>query len=218
MAHETHRSILVTGGNKGIGLAICQAILSQHADTKVFLGSRDRARGEAAAATLGADAAARVSVVPLDVGDDASVAAAASQVAAELGGAKLYGVVNNAGILPAAGAAAMADCLNVNVRGCKRVVDAFAGLVPPDGGRVVFISSAAGPSFVEGCSAERQRALTDPAATWADVEATMAANVDLLSKGAPPEAFEALGFKKPGGEWYSYGLSKVRARACAGTP
>lgn len=42
------RRILVTGPNKGIGLAIVEAILSEHDDTFVFLGSRDPGRGEVA--------------------------------------------------------------------------------------------------------------------------------------------------------------------------
>ena len=39
------RRILVTGANKGIGLALVEAILAQHADTFVYLGARDAGRG-----------------------------------------------------------------------------------------------------------------------------------------------------------------------------
>ncbi len=41
------RRILVTGANKGIGLAIARAILEEHDDTFVYLGSRDADRGRA---------------------------------------------------------------------------------------------------------------------------------------------------------------------------
>ena len=42
------RRVLVTGGNKGIGQAICKRILCDHPDTHVLLGSRNQARGEKA--------------------------------------------------------------------------------------------------------------------------------------------------------------------------
>src|SRR5262245_12208825 len=73
------RKILVTGGNKGIGFAIAKGILSQHDDTRVLLGSRDRERGEAALRALSAERpafAGRVALLALDVASDASVTAA----------------------------------------------------------------------------------------------------------------------------------------------
>lgn len=201
------RSILVTGANKGIGLAICAQILLKHPDTHVFLGSRDAARGDEAAKSLGEARAARVTVLALDVGDDASVAAAAASVASKLGGSKLYGVVNNAGMTGEAGN--LAEVLNVNVLGNKRVVDAFAPLLEPAGGRIVFISSAAGPTFVAKCSAAKQKELTDPAVGWADVEAAMAENLALEKAGAGASEYAAQGYGEPTGFMYGYGLSKA---------
>ena len=40
--------IVVTGANKGIGLALVRAILEHHTDTGVYLGSRDVERGRSA--------------------------------------------------------------------------------------------------------------------------------------------------------------------------
>ena len=85
------RRVLVTGANKGIGLAIVEAILNEHTDTFVYLGSRDRARGDEARAKLG-DRASRVEVIALDVASNASAQAAAKKVE------RLYAIVNNAGI------------------------------------------------------------------------------------------------------------------------
>ena len=44
----TMRRILVTGANKGIGLAIVQAILLEKDDAFVYLGARDPDRGRSA--------------------------------------------------------------------------------------------------------------------------------------------------------------------------
>ena len=46
---STTRTILVTGGNRGIGKALCQRLLKEYPDTHVFLGSRNIMKGEQAA-------------------------------------------------------------------------------------------------------------------------------------------------------------------------
>ncbi|KAJ1632204.1 hypothetical protein T492DRAFT_990355 [Pavlovales sp. CCMP2436] len=196
------KSILVTGANKGIGLAICSQILLRDPDTRVLLGSRDKVRGEAAAAGLGA-LADRVSVVVMDVGDDASVTAAAAAIAEKLGEEKLYAIVNNAGVAEGE----MPSMLNTNVLGCKRVTEAFVGLVQT-GGRIVFISSAIGPSFVAKCTPAKQAAFIDPKASWADIEAMMAAPLALEKAGAAPAEYTKVGFGEHDG-FFAYGLSKA---------
>jgi NAD(P)-dependent dehydrogenase (short-subunit alcohol dehydrogenase family) len=146
------RRILVTGANKGIGLAIAKAILDEHDDTFVYLGARDLGRGTAAAATL--NKASRIEVVTLDVADDGSVAAAVEHVTKHAGAEKLYGVVNNAGLgssMPSPKA-----ILEVNARGVQRVCEAFLPRIGPKG-RIVNVTSAAGPSFVATCSPAMQR-------------------------------------------------------------
>merc|ERR1712073_140400 len=47
-ARTMWKVILVTGGNKGIGLAIVEALLQEVEDSIVLLGSRDAARGRQA--------------------------------------------------------------------------------------------------------------------------------------------------------------------------
>ena len=61
--------IVVTGANKGIGLAVVEATLREQPDVKVWLGCRSLANGEAARAgliDLDASFATRVEVLELD--------------------------------------------------------------------------------------------------------------------------------------------------------
>ncbi|MFD8807202.1 SDR family NAD(P)-dependent oxidoreductase [Streptomyces sp. NPDC059597] len=80
---------LITGANKGIGRETARRLLA--AGHTVYVGARDPERGRRAAEELGAR------FVPLDVTDDASVAAAVKTIEAEGG---LDVLVNNAGIEP----------------------------------------------------------------------------------------------------------------------
>jgi NAD(P)-dependent dehydrogenase (short-subunit alcohol dehydrogenase family) len=199
------RRILVTGANKGIGLAIAKAILREHADTYVYLGARDRARGRAAAAELVAEHPAwseRIEVVALDVSDTGSVSEASSTVAEGLRGEALYGVVNNAGIGGDHGLAALFD---TNTLGIQRVFQAFAPLLSSTA-RIVNVTSAAGPSFVATCSLERQRFFIDPHITWPALQAFIDECLQVTG-GALAFAAKGLGDGSP------YGLSK----ACANT-
>jgi NAD(P)-dependent dehydrogenase (short-subunit alcohol dehydrogenase family) len=81
---------LVTGANQGIGLQIAKELAAKN--FTVLVGSRNLARGEAAAKTIEGDARA----LQLDVTDQASIAAAAERIRTELG--RLDVLVNNAAI------------------------------------------------------------------------------------------------------------------------
>jgi carbonyl reductase 1 len=205
MTASTPVRVLITGANKGIGRAAVAAVLEAREDAHVLLGSRSEERGQAARADLVARKPAwegRVEVLPLDVSDDASVAAAVEVVTSQFGSspAPLHGLVNNAGI--GLGSTDMRTVLDVNTRGPRRVCEAFLPLLDPQAGRIVNVSSASGPSFVSQCSPERQRALTRPDVTWEQTEALMA---ECLAIAAGDGDFAAAGFG--GGD--AYGLSKA---------
>ena len=73
------KHILVTGGNSGIGLALCKLLIKDHG-CYVYLGSRDPTRGANALKTIleeVPDKYNQIEVVQIDVGDDQSCATAA---------------------------------------------------------------------------------------------------------------------------------------------
>jgi NAD(P)-dependent dehydrogenase (short-subunit alcohol dehydrogenase family) len=82
--------ILVTGGNRGIGLEICRQLAT--AGHTVIMGSRDPVKGEKAAACIGQG----VVMKQLDVTNDRSVEHLAGFVENEFG--KLDILINNAGV------------------------------------------------------------------------------------------------------------------------
>ena len=91
------KKILVTGGNKGIGLAIVEKILEADEQSFVYLGSRNTERGEASKNDLLKKAKSykeRIEVLSLDVSNDKSVSEAFKIVEkkCEVEGQKLYGI------------------------------------------------------------------------------------------------------------------------------
>jgi NAD(P)-dependent dehydrogenase (short-subunit alcohol dehydrogenase family) len=78
----------ITGANKGLGYETARRLIAL--GHTVIVGARDQERGTAAAATLGAR------FVRIDVTDDASVAAAATDVAEHEGVIDV--LINNAGV------------------------------------------------------------------------------------------------------------------------
>ena len=87
---SSNRLALVTGANQGVGFQVSKELAA--AGVTVLVGSRDLAKGEAAAAEIGPGARA----VQLDVTDPASIAAAADLIRADYGHLDL--LVNNAAI------------------------------------------------------------------------------------------------------------------------
>ena len=156
------RQALVTGANKGIGLAIARGLAQ--AGMTVWLGARDRVRGKAAVQRLQAEGL-DVRLLEIDVADDDSVRRAAETVGSEI--EALDVLVNNAGIIidPAAppSQARMADVKathEVNLFGPIRVTQAFIPLLKAAGqARVVMMGSGVGSLTL----------ITDPASIYSTV-------------------------------------------------
>ena len=207
MAAPAMRRILVTGSNKGIGLAIVNRCLADHVDTYCILACRSQERGDAAVASLVAENPAwrgRMEVLEMDTGSDASVSAAAATLSKRHGAspAPLSAIVNNAGIA----AAAFEDILNVNVRGPRRVDTAFIPLLESQG-RIVLVASGVGPMTVSKCSDERKKFFVDPSVTWEQIEALMA---EMLAYPGGKKDLEAHGI---GSGMGGYGVSKALANS-----
>ena len=132
--NESGRSVLVTGGNRGIGLAIARAFLA--GGDKVAITYRS---GEVPEGMLG---------VKADVTDMASVDAAFTEVEAAHGPVEV--LVANAGItrdtlLLRMSEEDFSDVIDTNLTGAFRVVKrASKGMLRMKKGRVVLISSVVG--------------------------------------------------------------------------
>jgi NAD(P)-dependent dehydrogenase (short-subunit alcohol dehydrogenase family) len=138
---------LVTGANKGIGYEIAAGLGAL--GWRVGVGARDEQRREAAVAKLRA-AGADAFGVPLDVTDDASVAAAAGLIEESAG--RLDVLVNNAAITGGAGQmpttadpATVLAVVDTNVVGVIRVTNALLPLLRRSASpRIVNMSSSVG--------------------------------------------------------------------------
>lgn len=144
------RTALVTGANRGIGLAVARRLAEL--GHFVYLGARDLVAGEQAASSLrqqGWNAAA----VRLDLTDPGSLAAAVREV--ESSGRHVEILVNNAGVLHEKPLlelteAEIAESIAVHITGPLALVRLTApGMMAGRYGRIVNVSSGWG-SFAEG--------------------------------------------------------------------
>ena len=86
------RVVLVTGGNRGLGLEFCRQLAT--AGNTVLLGSRNVGRGEAAAASIDGG---HVAVIPLDMSRTDTFAQITTQIDDTYG--RLDVLINNAAVL-----------------------------------------------------------------------------------------------------------------------
>ena len=143
---------LVTGGNKGIGFAICQGLLK--AGFEVILAARSLDKAKAATEQL---QSAQVHPLVLDVADDNSIRQAVAALHQDLG--HLDVLINNAGIYPDEGIniltidrSLLERAMNTNTFGPIRTAQAFLPLLERSAAaRVINVSSGYGA--LDGLSA-----------------------------------------------------------------
>ena len=172
------RSILVTGGNQGIGFAVCKQLAIEH-NCHVYLTARNPERGQAAASKIASiinstpSCTGSIDFLPLDTSNESSISKCKDQAAEKLNGSPLYGIVNNAGI--GLNTANSGDILTTNLYGPKRVSEQFLPLLDQNEGRIVNLGSGSGPMYTSGCSLEDKRILCSPSdsdsqVTWEYIE------------------------------------------------
>jgi NAD(P)-dependent dehydrogenase (short-subunit alcohol dehydrogenase family) len=147
----TGKRAVVTGGNRGIGLAVARALAAEGCD--VALVARDKAALDAARESLAAASGRMVLALPCDTGDDESVAAMAAAVTEALGGADILvnaaARANTGAVVGIDGfdAAEFGEQVNVKVLGYLRCIRAFVPHMRAAGwGRIINISGLAARS------------------------------------------------------------------------
>lgn len=142
------RSVVVTGGSKGIGKGIARVFARAGAD--VVVTGRDAVSLKATAAELTELGGGAVSYVVADVASAADNRMLAEVVLDRHGGVDV--VCANAGVFPSAPLATMTDAdidevFGTNVKGAILTVQAFLPALAASGhGRVVLTSSITGPT------------------------------------------------------------------------
>ena len=140
----TGKVVAVTGGGRGIGRAIAQALAREGA--RVAVGDLDREAAEQTVATLGESGLG----LGVDVTDHAGLIAFLDQVERRLG--PLDVLVNNAGIMPVTplveeNAESTARQLDINLRAVIHgTQEAMRRMVPRGTGHIVNMASIAGRS------------------------------------------------------------------------
>ncbi|MFC4913958.1 SDR family NAD(P)-dependent oxidoreductase [Actinomadura gamaensis] len=138
------RIALVTGGNQGLGLALVRGLSREFGeDGVVYLGARDRGRGEAAVRGLEAEGLA-LRLELIDVSDGESVRACARRIADRHGGVDV--VISNAAARISKDVPderQVRAFVDTNNHGTHRMIEAFGPLLN-DGARFVVVASAFG--------------------------------------------------------------------------
>ena len=188
---------MVTGGSRGIGLAVGRALAAEGADVALVARTEDVL--ERAAADVARESGRNVIGVPADTGDDASVATMVGLVVAQLGGVD---ILVNAAATPATGAPFTDDDLeaeiNVKVRGYLRCARAVAPLMVESGwGRIVNIAGLATRQTGNLVGTVRNVAVAALTKNLADELGPLGVNVTVVHPGMTrtertPEAMAAM--------------------------
>jgi len=143
----TGRSVIVTGGSKGIGKGIARVFAGAGAD--VLVAARDETALAAAAADLGTAGSGRIETVAADVSKVEDCRRIAEAALERFGGIDV--LCANAGIFPDTSLAQMTEAdvdtvFDCNVKGTMFMVQACLPALTASGhGRVVITSSITGP-------------------------------------------------------------------------
>ncbi|XP_072246641.1 carbonyl reductase [NADPH] 1-like [Leuresthes tenuis] len=194
------RVAVVTGGNKGIGLAIVRALCKQFPGD-VYLTSRDVGRGQEAVESLTSEGL-KALFHQLDINDLNSITAAAAFFKEKYGGVDV--LINNAGIAfkaadPTPFAVQAEETLKTNFTAARDMLTHFMPLIRA-GGRVVNVSSFISRHTLNNCSPELQQRFRSEDITEDELVALMQKFVDEAKRGE---------HKQGGWPETAYGVSKT---------
>jgi carbonyl reductase 1 len=150
------KTVLITGGNRGIGQQVARVLATDGWD--VLIGSRDRAKGDAAAARLRKDTGGRLTSVAIDVTDEAAISLAIQKL--RDGAIRLDALVNNAGVYGSS--SGLAQTVETNFFGPLRVTLAALPLLH-DGATITNVTSGLGA--LANLGPAQRKLLADPALT-----------------------------------------------------
>ena len=143
-------TVLVTGGNNGIGLAACQLFAAQP-NYHCIMASRSLEKGQKALESIqSSNEASSISLVQLDITSDESIAAAVEEVKSKHG--NLDVLINNAGVCPMEfSRSILRDCIETNAISPAMVTKAFAPLLLQSSNpRIIYVSSQLGSISIRG--------------------------------------------------------------------
>ncbi|CAG5129941.1 unnamed protein product [Candidula unifasciata] len=148
------KAVLITGCDHGFGYMLAKRL--DRGGYKIFAGCLDiHSEG---ASNLRSVASSKLSIIPLDVTNDAQIEAARSTITEMLLGHVLWAVVNNAGV----GDYALFEwypkvqfkkLMDVNFMGMVNVTRTFLPLIRAAKGRIINMSSMAGRTAMPGYTA-----------------------------------------------------------------
>ncbi|KAK2824631.1 hypothetical protein Q5P01_021806 [Channa striata] len=185
---STTRVAVVTGSNKGIGLATVRALCKQF-QGDVYLTSRDVGRGQEAVASLNSEGL-KPMFHQLDINDLNSITAAAAFFKEKYGGVDV--LINNAGIAfkvaDTAPFAVQAEVtLKTNFFDTRDMLTQFLPIIKT-GGRVVNVSSFVSVQALNKCSPALQQRFRSEDITEEELVGLMQKFIDDAKKGEHKQA------------------------------
>ena len=154
MESLVQKTALITGGTKGIGYGIAEALLNE--GVNVAITGRDEKSGKAAVSSLQKSGKAKVIFIQCDVRDQQSQQDAVDKVMKEWG--KLDVLVANAGVGHFASIEELSvekwkETIDINLTGVFLSIKSSLEALKRSKGYIITISSLAGTNFFAGASA-----------------------------------------------------------------
>jgi len=184
--------VLVTGGGRGLGAAICRAVAADGA--KVAVADLDLGRAQALACELGGEREGGACAIRLDVGDEDQCARALGETLERLG--RLDALVNNAGVdytlpLEELSVEQWDRVIRTNLRGPFLLAKGAAAIMKREGrGHIVNIASTAAKRTWPNASAYH-------ASKWGLLGFSHALHAELRPLGIKVSALVAGGMRTP---------------------